>query len=49
MPDNRNTENNTEHPWLDAEDWEIALQPYAGDPDAALILGELRRAEKSSQ
>jgi|SRR5687768_15278244 len=39
MPNNRNTENITEHPWLDAEDWEIALQPYAGDPDAALVLG----------
>jgi|SRR5687767_5653520 len=39
MPNNRNTENITEHPWLDAEDWEIALEPYEGNPDAALVLG----------
>lgn len=28
----------TENPSLDAEDWEIALKPYAGYPDAALDL-----------
>ena len=38
MPDNRNTDHaNT----LDAEDWEIAFQPYAGNPEAALSLGRL--------
>ena len=38
MLDNPNTDNVSEQPWLDAEDWEIALQPYAGNPDAALVL-----------
>lgn len=38
MPEYDNTDNVAEHPWLDAEDWEIALQPYAGNPDAALML-----------
>ena len=36
MPDNRNKE--TENPPLDAEDWDIALAPYAGHPGAALQL-----------
>jgi len=38
MPDNRDTEYDSENPQLDAEDWEIALKPYAGYPDAALDL-----------
>src|SRR5688572_33487885 len=38
MPNNRNTDNVVEHSWLDAEDWEIALQPYDANPDAALLL-----------
>lgn len=37
MQDNPNTENLS----LDTEDWEIAFQPYAGNPDAALSLGRL--------
>lgn len=36
MPDNPNTVD--ENPPLDAEDWEIALGPYAGDSGAALGL-----------
>ena len=38
MPDNDNTDSVIEQPWLDIEDWEIALRPYEGDPDAALML-----------
>ena len=37
MQDNPNTENLS----LDTEDWAIALEPYAGHPDAALSLGRL--------
>jgi hypothetical protein len=37
MPDNRNTEK--ENPPLDAEDWEVAFEPYKGHPGAALQLG----------
>src|SRR5215510_6103649 len=32
---------NTENPSVDSEDWQIALEPYAGHPDAALSLGRL--------
>jgi hypothetical protein len=38
MPSNRNTDHDSENALLDAEDWEIALKPYAGYPDAALDL-----------
>ena len=38
MPKHRNTDNTEQH-WLDAEDWEIALQPYQGHPYAAYLLG----------
>ena len=37
MQNNPNKE--TENPPLDAEDWEIALAPYQGNPGAALQLG----------
>ena len=37
----------TETPYLDPEDWQIALKPYEGNPQAALTLGihlvELKR------
>ena len=39
MPDNRNTENESNHPVLDEEAWEIAFEPYDGNPGAALSLG----------
>ena len=29
----------TETPYLDREDWQIALKPYEGNPKAALTLG----------
>lgn len=38
MPNNRNTDYDSENSQLDAEDWEIALKPYASHPDAALDL-----------
>jgi hypothetical protein len=45
MPDNPNTD--SESSYLDAEDWQIALEPYEGKPQAALTLGfhlvELKR------
>ena len=45
MPDNVNTD--TESPYLDDEDWQIAFDPYEGNPRAALTLGfhlaELKR------
>jgi hypothetical protein len=37
MPDNPNTPENEDLP-LDAEDWEIAFEPYEGNPGAALRL-----------
>jgi len=39
MPDNRTTENESNHPVLDEENWEIALEPYKGNPGSALSLG----------
>lgn len=39
MPDNRNTDYPSEHPMMDAEDWELALEPYDGFPGQALTLG----------
>src|ERR1044072_8442946 len=38
MPNNPNTYDENESASLDAEDWEIALKPYFGYPDAALDL-----------
>ena len=38
MPNNPNTDYENESASLDAEDWEIALKPYFGYPDAALDL-----------
>jgi len=35
MPVHRNTENQP----LDTEDWELALEPFKGNPGAALMLG----------
>src|SRR5690349_21850511 len=41
------TQTETETPYLDPEDWQIALAPYEGKPQAALTLGihlvELKR------
>jgi hypothetical protein len=39
MQDDPNTPNKSEHPVLDREGWEIALEPYEGNPGAALSLG----------
>ena len=39
MQDNPNTDNSSEHPMMDAEDWELALEPYNGFPGQALTLG----------
>jgi hypothetical protein len=41
MPDNPNTDNLSEHPSLDTEDWEIALEPYFAHPETALGLARL--------
>ena len=38
MPNHPNMDNENESASLDTEDWEIALKPYAGYPDAALDL-----------
>lgn len=38
MPDNDNTDQVIEHPWLDFDDWNIVFQPFEGNPDAALML-----------
>lgn len=39
MPDNRNTDNPSEHLPLDIEDWEIALEPYEGNPGSRVAHG----------
>jgi hypothetical protein len=41
MQDDPNTDTPSEHPRPDAEDWEIAFEPYKGHPGAALQLGFL--------
>lgn len=33
------TQTESETPYLDEEDWQIALKPYEGNPQAALTLG----------
>jgi hypothetical protein len=38
MPNHPNTDYENESASLDAEDWDIALKPYAASPDAALDL-----------
>ncbi len=39
MPDNANTDHESEHP-LDCEDWRIAFKPYSTFPDLAFILAQ---------
>jgi hypothetical protein len=39
MQDNPITDAESETPYLDEEDWQIALKPYEGNPQAALTLG----------
>jgi hypothetical protein len=39
MQDNPNTDDQTQPVLSDAEDWEIAFEPYEGKPYAALQLG----------
>lgn len=36
---NTNTDNQTQWPLLDSEDWEAAFEPYEDDPVSALSLG----------
>lgn len=49
MLDDPNTD--SENPYLDADDWQVALEPYEGKPTAALTLGinlvELKRRVKA--
>jgi hypothetical protein len=48
MPDNPITDSETESPYVDAENWQIAFEPYEGEPQAALTLAyqlaELKRS-----
>jgi hypothetical protein len=41
----------SENPYLDADDWQVALEPFEGKPQAALTLGinlvELKRRVKA--
>jgi hypothetical protein len=39
MQDNANTDNQTRHLLMDHEDWQVAFEPYEGNPSAALSLG----------
>jgi hypothetical protein len=39
MPEYDNTDNQTQHPLMDREDWELAFEPYEGHPGAALRCG----------
>jgi hypothetical protein len=39
MQDNPTTDNQTQHPLVDRDDWEIAFEPYKEKPYAALRLG----------
>ena len=39
MQENPNTDNQTPHLLMDCEDWQIAFEPYEGNPSAALSLG----------
>lgn len=38
MPDNVTTDSGNESPYLDEEDWQIALAPYEGRPRDVLSL-----------
>jgi hypothetical protein len=38
-PNTNNTDNQTQWPLLDCEDWQAAFEPYEGDPVSALSLG----------
>jgi hypothetical protein len=51
MQDNANTDDTdseTDSPYIDEEDWQIAFQPYEGEPQAALTLGFLLTELKQS-
>jgi hypothetical protein len=39
MPEHDNTNNQTQHPLTDREDWELAFGPYEDNPGAALRFG----------
>jgi hypothetical protein len=39
MQEDPNTDNQTPHLLMDEEDWQIAFEPYEGNPSAALNLG----------
>jgi hypothetical protein len=39
MQDNPNTDSETDIAYPDPEDWQIAFEPYEGNPQAALSLG----------
>ena len=39
MPDNPITKKPSEHPPLDAEDWELAFEAFTGNTNAALNMG----------
>jgi hypothetical protein len=39
MQDNDTTDNQTQQPLTDREDWELAFEPYEGHPGAALNMG----------
>src|SRR3954469_5811127 len=38
-PNTDNTDNQTPQPLMDCEDWQVAFEPYEGNPGAALNLG----------
>ena len=38
-PNTDNTDNRTQELDIDRDDWEFALEPYEGNPRAALLLG----------
>jgi hypothetical protein len=39
MQNDPTTDNQTQPPLIDREDWEIAFEPYEGQPNAAIRLG----------
>ena len=41
MQKNANTNPENDSPYIDAEDWQIAFEPYEGNPQAVLTLGYL--------
>jgi len=48
MQDNPITDSETETAYPDPEDWQIAFEPYEGNPQAALTLGFLLTELKQS-